>query len=115
MTSHRGFALLDALFASTVLIVGVLALMQLFVLAARANEAARHMTNGSILAAQKMEELRSAPSNAGSEGTDRIGEFTRQWTFAPFGGDSPNSAVIDVRVTPGGIRLTTLRKNEDDP
>lgn len=115
MPQPRGFALLDALFATTLLIVCVLSLAQLFVLAARANEAARQMTMGSILAAQKMEELRFAPRSAGFEGSDRIDEFTRQWAITPFGGDPQEGAVLDVRVTPGGVRLLTLRKSEDDP
>jgi Tfp pilus assembly protein PilV len=111
----RGFALLDALLASTLLIVGVLSLVQVFVLAARANRTARSMTIGSMLAAQKVEELRSIPWSARAEGTDRIGEFTRRWAITPLGVDPANTAVIDVRVTPGGIGLVTLRTNEDDP
>ena len=115
MIPDRGFALLDALLASTLLVVGVLSLTQLFVLAARANGTARHMTVGSMLAAQKVEELRSAEWSVRAEGTDRIDEFTRQWTVSPLAVDPSGTAVIDVRVTPGGIRLVTLRTNEDDP
>jgi hypothetical protein len=111
----RGFALLDAFLASTLLIVCVLSLMQVFVLAARANRTARHMTIGSMLAVQKVEELRSLPWSVRGEGTDRIGEFTRRWAITPLGVDPANTAVLDVRVTPGGVGLVTLRTNEDDP
>jgi Tfp pilus assembly protein PilV len=115
MAPARGFALLDALLASTVLIVCVLSLVQLFVLAARADRTARHLTIGSILAAQKVEELRSTPWSTRGEGVDRIGEFTRRWTVTPLAVDPANTAVIDVRVAPGGIALVTLRTSEDDP
>ncbi|HEY6362426.1 MAG TPA: hypothetical protein VIX63_15040, partial [Vicinamibacterales bacterium] len=88
---------------------------QLLVLAARANGTARHMTIGSMLAAQKVEELRSTPWSVRGEGIDRIDEFTRRWAVSPLGVDPARTAVIDVRVTPGGVRLVTLRTNEDDP
>ena len=114
MAPDRGFALPDALLASTLLVVGVLSLTQLFVLAARANRTARHVTVGSVLAAQKIEELRSTEWSVSGEGTDRIDEFTRQWSVAPLGADPMNTAVIEVRVTPGGARLVTLR-TKDEP
>ena len=113
--ADRGFALLDALLASTLLIMCVLSLTQLLVLAARANGTARHMTIGSMLAAQKVEELRATAWRVHGEGTDRIDEFTRRWSVAPLGVDPARTVVIDVRVTPGGARLVTLRTNEHDP
>ncbi len=114
MAPDRGFALLDALLASTLLVVGVLSLTQLFVLGARANRTARHVTVGSMLAAQKLEELRSTEWSVRREGTDRIDEFMRQWSVAPLAVDPAHTAVIDVRVTPGGARLVTLR-TKDEP
>jgi Tfp pilus assembly protein PilV len=105
----RGFALPDALLASTLLVVGVLSLTQIFLLAGRANQAARHLTVGSVLAAQKIEELRSTPWSVPAEGVDRIEEFTRRWTVSAFDGDPSFTAVIEVSVTPGAVRLRTLR------
>ena len=104
----RGFALLDALLASTLLVVGVLSLAQIFALAARANGTARHLTIASVLAAQKIEELRSMPWRVPDEGLDRIAEFTRQWSVAPLGADPAHTAIVQVSVTPGAVRLVTL-------
>ncbi len=105
----RGFALLDALLASALLVAGVLALMQIITLAGRANETARRLTMGSILAAQKLEELRSVEWRVPDGGSDRVGEFRREWSILPFDADAAHTAVIDVRVTPGAVRLVTLR------
>jgi Tfp pilus assembly protein PilV len=105
----RGFALLEALVASTLLVVGVLSLAQIFTLAARANVTAHQLTVASVLAAQKIEELRSSPWSTSAEGVDRIQEFTRRWSVTPLGVDPSSTAVIQVSVTPGAVRLITLR------
>lgn len=109
MDRDRGFALLDALFASALLVAGLLALMQIITLAARANETARRLTLGSILAAQKLEELRSLEWRVPDSGVDRVGEFRREWSVSALGVDAAHTAVIDVRVTPGAVRFVTLR------
>ena len=54
----QGFSLLEALVSTTILIVGVGALAQLFLVSAHANRAAREATFASILARAKMEQLR---------------------------------------------------------
>lgn len=54
-----GFSLLEALFATTILTVAVLSLAQVFAVAARANAAARTSALTALLAAQKLEELRT--------------------------------------------------------
>jgi Tfp pilus assembly protein PilV len=114
---HRdhGFALLDALLATALLVVGVLSLLQLFALAARANGTARHLTIASVLAAQKIEELRSTPWHVPSDGADRVAEFTRQWSVSPLEEDPAHTAIIQVSVTPGAVRLVTLRAKGDEP
>ena len=109
MTRDDGFALLEALVASTLLVVGVLSLVQIFTLAARADITARHLTVGSMLAAQKIEELRSSPWSAPTEGIDRLDEFTRRWSVTPLPLDPSSTAVIQVSVTPGAVRMVTLR------
>ena len=94
--------------------VGVLALTQVFALTARANATARHVTIASVLAAQKIEELRSTAWSIPAQGVDSVAEFTRQWSVAPLAADPAHTAVIQVRVTPGAVRLVTLR-TADDP
>ena len=53
-----GFSLLEVLFATTMLVVGVAGLAQLFALSTRTNTSARATTFASVLAQQKMEQLR---------------------------------------------------------
>jgi prepilin-type N-terminal cleavage/methylation domain-containing protein len=55
---HRGFSLLEVLFALAVLSVALTGLAQLFTVAARANASARATTYAVVLAQQKMEQLR---------------------------------------------------------
>jgi type II secretory pathway pseudopilin PulG len=54
-----GFSLLEVLFATTLLTVGIGSLAQLFVISTRANSSARATTFTTVLAQQKMEQLRS--------------------------------------------------------
>jgi type II secretory pathway pseudopilin PulG len=57
--SSAGFSLLETLVAITLLTVGVCSLAQLFVISARANQRAHAITTASVLAQQKMEQLRA--------------------------------------------------------
>jgi Tfp pilus assembly protein PilV len=113
---NRGFALLDALFASALVVAGVLALLQVITMAARANETARRLTVGSILAAQKLEELRSLEWRVPDGGVDTVGEFRREWTVSSLPVGAAHTAVIDVRVTrsglAGAVRFVTLRARD---
>ena len=58
----------------------MLSLTQIFALAIRANATARHLTVAAVLAAHKVEELRSTPWRVPDEGVDRVEAFTRQWS-----------------------------------
>lgn len=53
-----GFTLVEVLVAIILLAIMALGVAQMFVLAVRTNQAARHQTSTTILAAQKMEQLR---------------------------------------------------------
>jgi type II secretory pathway pseudopilin PulG len=59
LTNTSGFSLLETLVATTVLTVAVAGLAQLFILATRANRSAGATTHATLLAQQKMEQLRS--------------------------------------------------------
>jgi prepilin-type N-terminal cleavage/methylation domain-containing protein len=59
MLSSRGFSLLEVLIATTIVATAVAALAQLLVMAAAANAGARSMTLATVIAAQKVEQLRS--------------------------------------------------------
>jgi len=56
--NHRGFSLLEVLFALAVLSVALAGLAHLFTIATRANASARATTYAVVLAQQKMEQLR---------------------------------------------------------
>jgi type II secretory pathway pseudopilin PulG len=57
--NERGFSLLEALIATGILAVGLLSVAHLFGLAVRSNIASRTTTNATVLAQQKLEELRA--------------------------------------------------------
>jgi prepilin-type N-terminal cleavage/methylation domain-containing protein len=57
-TAERGFSILEVLIATSVMTVAVAALAQLFSVSTRANNSAKSTTYASILAQQKMEQLR---------------------------------------------------------
>jgi prepilin-type N-terminal cleavage/methylation domain-containing protein len=58
MFSERGFSLLEVLVATTILAVGLAALAHLFAMSTNANKQARATTVATVLAIEKMEQLR---------------------------------------------------------
>jgi type II secretory pathway pseudopilin PulG len=122
-----GFSTIEALAATTILMVGVAALAQLVVLATARAASARAGTTTLLLAEQKMEQLRSgsAPvqvSPPGSLGADSPGwvdyldatgraiaagadapranaAYIRRWAVAPVPGTSGGTVVLQVLVT----------------
>ena len=108
--SERGFSLVDALIASLILVTGIGALVQLFVIASRSATVAAQMTAAAALAAQKVEELRSEAWEAQRDGDDRAGEFTRRWSVELLEVGAAQAHVIQVSVTPGDVHLVTLSR-----
>jgi Tfp pilus assembly protein PilV len=120
-----GFSTIEALAATTILMVGVAALTQLAVLATARAASARAETTALLLAEQKMEQLRSAPvqvSPPGSLAADSTGwvdyldaagraiaagadapradaAYIRRWAVAPVPGTSGGTFVLQVLVT----------------
>jgi prepilin-type N-terminal cleavage/methylation domain-containing protein len=64
----RGFTLVEAVTAISIIAVALTALAQLFVIASHANADARRSSFASILATQKIEELRSLGADLSQEG-----------------------------------------------
>ncbi|MES1255635.1 MAG: hypothetical protein ABUS56_08505 [Acidobacteriota bacterium] len=120
-----GFSTIEALAATTILMVGVAALSQLAVLATARAASARAATMTLLLAEQKMEQLRSAPvqvSPPGALGADTVGwvdyldatgravagvaaapranaAYIRRWAVAPVPGTGGATFVFQVLVT----------------
>ena len=100
METDAGFSLLETLVAVTVLSVGVGALAQLSMLASSANRRARAVTTGSVLAQQKIEQLRALTWRFDLDGA-RLSDAssdTRTVPEAPTGGTglspSPPASLI---------------------
>ena len=98
---QRGCSLIEALIATTILAIGVASLAQLFTLAVGSNMSATHRTRAAMLAAQKVEELRSLEWDAlvQGAGTDAIAEYARRWHVDPLPANPENAVTIDVAVT----------------
>ena len=132
MRSESGFSLVEALVAVAILIVTISAFIQLFGVAAAANQRAARRSLAALAAMQKMEELRSeagaalTPSPARVLQTDVYGysdrlpggaarqAFTRRWSIEPLMSAPAPLLVLQVVVFgPGGgieARIVTLRR-----
>jgi type II secretory pathway pseudopilin PulG len=99
-----GFSLLEVLFATSILTVGVVSLAQLFAISTKANTSSKSTTFAAILAEQKMEQLRGL-----TWGFDSLG--------LPLTDTTTNITTVPEAVT-GGLGLTpsptgTLGANTD--
>jgi type II secretory pathway pseudopilin PulG len=131
-TAENGFSLLEVLVAACVLAGSISALAQIFVFATRAHAEAQYATYATVLATQKMEELRSTALSADvidaidyadlrgavlPEGADTFrGVYERHWTVEPLP-TTLDALVITVTVARGdaalrggGVRLVTLQR-----
>jgi len=115
-TGSRGFSLVEVLIATTITVVALAGLAQLFVIAAAANRAARMRTIAVLLARDKMEELRGADDEiaGGADFMNGRGEwlggstpppgtvFVRRWSVSPGAGLPPRSRLLVVWITQSG-------------
>lgn len=131
-TSEGGFSLVEALVASTLLATALAGLAHLFVVASRANIHARDTTYATVLAAQKLEELRAGvfPEHTAGESIERLdargrvladgadarhATYQRRWTIEPLPAYPLDAVVISVVVSrrsapnDGAVHLTTIR------
>ncbi len=110
---ERGFSLVEALVAATILIVALGALAQLFAFSTRANQIARAITVRTMLARQKMEDLRlqRSPPIGGSLVDDVSGfhdsprnGYVRRWSIETLAAGSAScvSRFGHVRAARGG-------------
>jgi len=123
---ESGLSLAEVLVATGILIAGIAAVLPLFVVATRANVEARDVTYATVLAAQKMEELRAAPFPAPGGALEYLdgggaglsgpagAVYARRWDVAPLPAQPADTVVISVRVwrrglADRGVGLTTIR------
>jgi prepilin-type N-terminal cleavage/methylation domain-containing protein len=112
---ERGFSLVEVLVATTLVATGLVGVAQVFTTVTASNLAAERATYATILAAQKVEELRAAPFDSTTSGADAVGGFARAWTIAPLADNPEQAAVIRVVVVrtaargTDAVRLLTVR------
>jgi prepilin-type N-terminal cleavage/methylation domain-containing protein len=86
-SENAGFSLIEVLFAMVILMIAALGLAQMFAVAIQRNAGARHQTSTTVLAVQKMEQLRALtwgfdPANPGMP----ISDITTNLATDPPGG-----------------------------
>jgi Tfp pilus assembly protein PilV len=114
----RGFSLLDALIAAAILASALLALAQVIAFAIKMTAAAGRMTTATLLASQKVEELRAGSWAELQSGTDSpAAGFTRTWTVTPLAADPDYVTVLEIIVrAPGGqTRMVALKTKPAEP
>jgi prepilin-type N-terminal cleavage/methylation domain-containing protein len=122
--AERGFSLIEVLVAAVILAVGILSLAQLLAMTVSANAAAGRTTGATVLAAQKLEDLRAEPwsvleanvgesadfldRSGGSIDDSSAGVFRRRWFVEPWFGDPAHTLVIRVIVTTAREEAATV-------
>jgi Tfp pilus assembly protein PilV len=112
-----GFSLVEALVAILILTIGVGALAQLFLLVVRANVAAREITESTVLAQQKIEQLIASgwwePVNGADVLVVNGATYQRRWIIELLPSNPARSRAIQVVVTaaPNGrpVRLHLVK------
>jgi len=99
---ERGFTVVEVLIALLVLLIGMAGILSMQFTSVRATAFSRHATEASILAEDKMEDLRTTPTTALGPGNDTVdargnadalGLYTRVWEL------DPTATPINIKVT----------------
>ena len=119
-----GYTVVEVLIALLVLLIGMAGLLSLQLTAMKATGFSRHATEATVLGEDKLEDLRTAPVDSLTSGTDQVdaggtatdtGLYTRTWTVTP-GADTTTVTVEVAWLEQGAddftITMTTLRTNE---
>jgi type II secretory pathway pseudopilin PulG len=112
IASERGFSILEVMFASAIMLAGAASLAQLFVMSTRTNINAKSTSMGTLLAQQKMEQLRALQWGFDALGLP-ITDTTTNTTTVPESnqngtGLSPSPTGLDGNGKPAG----TLNQNK---
>ena len=118
---ERGFTVVEVLIAMLVLVIGFAGILSLQLTAMRATSFSRHATEASVLAEDKMEELRTIPVATLANGNDTVdargvpdalGLFTRAWTITTGGATTAVTVAVswdEQGSEPYTISMSTLR------
>ena len=108
-----GFSLIEVMIALLILLIGVAGVLTLQTTAMRATSVSRHATEASVVAEDKLEDLRTEPVAALLNGSDYVdargidnanGPYTRTWTVTSTGSGT-------VRLV---LRVTWLERGADE-
>jgi hypothetical protein len=106
-------SLAETLVASGILATALLSLAQLFVLGVSATDAGGRLTRATLLAGQKIEDVRASSATALEGGGSDVPApgFTREWSIGAFPPDPDHVIVIEVVVRARGsaTRMIALR------
>jgi prepilin-type N-terminal cleavage/methylation domain-containing protein len=100
---ERGYTVVEVMVALTVLLIGIVAILNINRSSMRATAFSRHATEASVLGEDKLEDLRTLAFTSLVNGTDVVnargvadvnGGFTRTWTIAFVG----QSVLLQVQV-----------------
>ena len=94
--NNRGFSLIEALIAMAIFSIGILAIGSMQLWNTKNNTTANTTTEATLLARQKIEELKTVPDvGALADGSDTVGIFNRVWAV----GSGTTSRRITVTVS----------------
>jgi prepilin-type N-terminal cleavage/methylation domain-containing protein len=101
VASQAGFSLVEVLVAAVILVTGLIAVAELFLISTNANRAARRVTSTAVLAQQKIEQLRGLTWGFDDFGLP-ISDFSTNVTVTP-----PNPAGgVGLQASPGDTLAT---------
>lgn len=96
-TGEGGFSILEVLVASVILMVGLIAVAQMFVVSTQENMAARRVTTTAVLAQQKIEQLRALAWGFDEFGLP-VSDYSSDITVTP----PTSSGGVGLQASPGG-------------
>ena len=111
--NQKGFTIIEALIAITLLAVGILAAATMQISAITGNSRANRITEASVLAADQAEWFMSLPYDdpAFVDGNRVAGNYTVSWTVADDD-PLPNTRTITVTVDVPGVAIVFIKANE---
>ena len=102
---NRGFSLIEVMIAMAIFSIGVLAVGSMQLSTTKNNTTGNIMTEATMLARQKIEELKNLDRSAldTADGNDTAGIYTREWVTDPVPGSSiAYQLIVTVRWTRRG-------------